>query len=161
MMGQTKDERAICNQGRRYQRRCGARTSGSTHCNAQRHLPGVQHARIDLAGLRRPDVTFWSIWKENELAGCGALKELDSRHGEIKSMRTAAGHLRTGVATFMLQRLTAEAKRRGYRRLSLETGSMAYFEPARALYRKSGFKECGPFADYVEDPNSVFMTMEL
>jgi putative acetyltransferase len=86
---------------------------------------------------------------------------LDAQHGEVKSMRTAKAHLRKGVATKLLEHLISEAKRRGYRRLSLETGSMEYFRPAHMLYRKFGFKTCPPFADYLEDPNSLFMTKEL
>jgi putative acetyltransferase len=93
--------------------------------------------------------------------GCGALKELDAGHGEIKSMRTAASYLRKGVGSFLLQNIISEAKHRGYRRLSLETGSMPYFAPAHSLYRKFGFQRCAPFAEYREDPNSIFMTREL
>ncbi len=122
--------------------------------------PESRHA-LDIAGLRQPDVTFWSVWDGAELAGCGALKELDGTHAEIKSMRTAAAHLRKGVASKMLEHLIAEARRRGYRRLSLETGSMDYFEPARKLYASFGFVPCAPFGSYVEDPNSVFMTKLL
>jgi putative acetyltransferase len=122
--------------------------------------PESRHA-LNLDGLRSPDVTFWSAWLGRALVGCGALKELDARHGEIKSMRTAAGHLRKGVGAFVLQHIIAEAKRRGYRRLSLETGAMPYFAPAHALYQKFGFKQCAPFAGYREDPNSLFMTREL
>lgn len=122
--------------------------------------PESRHA-LDAAGLRRPDVAFWSIWDGAELAGCGALKELDPTHAEIKSMRTATAHLRKGVASKMLEHLIAEAQRRGYRRLSLETGSMDYFEPARRLYASFGFFPCEPFGSYVEDPNSVFMTKAL
>lgn len=122
--------------------------------------PESRHA-LNLDGLRQPGITFWSVWEDGELAGCGALKELDEEHGEIKSMRVAKAHLRKGVATRMLSHLVEEARRRGYRRLSLETGSMAFFAPAHRLYAKSGFRRCGPFAGYREDPNSVFMTMEL
>lgn len=120
--------------------------------------PESTHA---LEKLREPEITFWSAWEGDELAGCGALKELDSRHGEIKSMRTSASHLRKGVAKQVLQHIIEEAEKRGYERLSLETGSMASFEPARKLYESFGFQYCEPFADYVEDPNSLFMTKEL
>jgi putative acetyltransferase len=123
-------------------------------------LPESMHA-LDIDALRQPGITFWSVWEGGELAGCGALKELDAQHAEIKSMRTASAHLRKGVASRLLQHMIEEAKRRGYRRLSLETGSMELFEPARRLYGKFGFKNCGPFVGYVEDPNSVFMTREL
>jgi len=119
-----------------------------------------RHA-LNLDGLRKPDITFWSVWRGGELAGCGALKELDAEHGEIKSMRTAKTHLRKGVASMLLEHMIAEARRRGYRRLSLETGAMPYFEPARALYRKFGFNHCPPFGGYINDSNSVFMTKEL
>lgn len=129
-------------------------------CLAAVSPPESRHA-LNLDGLRRPDVTFWSVWRGGALAGCGALKELDAGHGEIKSMRTAPVHLRTGVASFVLRHILSEAHRRGYRRLSLETGSMAYFAPAHALYRKFGFRPCPPFADYRDDPNSVFMTREI
>src|SRR5205814_8377599 len=112
-------------------------------------------------GLRRPEITFWTVWESGELLGCGALKELDATHGEIKSMRTAAAHLRKGVARSMLAHILAEARRRGYRRLSLETGSAEAFLPARRLYETFGFDYCGPFDSYVEDPFSVFMTLEL
>ena len=122
--------------------------------------PESVHA-LDLTGLRRPDVTFWTVWDERELVGCGALKQLDDHHAEIKSMRTASAHRRKGVGRAMLAHIVDEARRRAYRRLSLETGSMAAFEPARRLYESFGFRYCGPFADYFEDPNSVFMTREL
>lgn len=126
----------------------------------QNSPPESVHA-LDLEGLRRPEITFWTAWEEGELLGCGALKELDARHGEIKSMRTTSRHLRKGVASTILTHIIEEARRRGYSRLSLETGSMEAFEPARRLYANFGFKYCGPFADYIEDPNSVFMTREL
>ncbi len=122
--------------------------------------PESTHA-LDLEELRQPEITFWSVWDGKELAGCGALKQLDPGHGEIKSMRTAQAYLRKGVAATVLYHIIAEARRRDYGRLSLETGSMAYFEPARRLYAKFGFTPCPPFADYVEDPNSIFMSMEL
>ncbi len=122
--------------------------------------PESIHA-LGLEKLRRPDITFWTVWEGNELMGCGALKELDARHGEIKSMRTASAHLRKGVASAMLRHLLDEAQRRSYRRVSLETGAGAAFEPARQLYARHGFETCGPFGDYVLDPNSVFMTMGL
>ena len=122
--------------------------------------PESTHA-LPIEELREPEITFWSVWDGDELLGCGALKELEPQHGEIKSMRTVARHLRRGIARAVLEHIVAEATRRGYRRLSLETGSMAAFEPARQLYARSGFSYCAPFADYIEDPNSVFMTKEL
>ena len=122
--------------------------------------PESRHA-LNLDGLRKPEITFWTIWNGNNLAGCGALKELSNEHGEIKSMRTATAHLRKGVASKMLTHIIEEAKRRSFRRLSLETGAMPYFDPARKLYARFGFTYCGPFANYVADPNSVFMTKEI
>src|SRR5438094_9401934 len=122
--------------------------------------PESVHA-LSLEELRKPDITFWSVWEGSELLGCGALKQLDPQHGEIKSMRTASMHRRKGVAARLLEHILDEAKRRNYKRISLETGSMNAFKPARSLYARFGFKMCGPFADYVEDLNSVFMTKEL
>lgn len=129
-------------------------------CMAEVSPPESCHA-LNIQKLRQPEITFWSVWQGEELAGCGPLKELDATHAEIKSMRTANAHLRKGVATMLLEHIIQEAKRRGYRRLSLETGAMAFFEPARRLYSRFGFQRCAPFGDYVEDPNSVFMTKEL
>ena len=119
-----------------------------------------RHA-LNLEQLRKPEITFWSAWIGPEVAGCAALKQLDAEHGEVKSMRTAKGHLRKGIASALLAHVISEARRRGYRRLSLETGAMPYFAPAHALYRKFGFTDCGPFVGYAEDSNSVFMTKEL
>src|SRR5205807_737176 len=125
------------------------------------HSPPESVHALPIEGLRSPDITFWSVWENGELLGCGALKELDPQHGEIKSMRTASAHLRKGVARAAVHHIIAEARRRGYRRVSLETGSMAAFEPARQLYAGFGFTYCEPFGDYMKDSNSVFMTMEL
>ena len=122
--------------------------------------PESCHA-LDLEELRDPTVTFWTAWHDSKLAGCGALQELDPTHAEIKSMRTAYAFQRKGVASQMLRHLMREAQRRGYRGLSLETGSMEYFEPARRLYAAFGFAYCAPFGSYIADPNSVFMTLEL
>ena len=125
------------------------------------HSPPESVHALDLESLKQPEITFWTVWDGEELLGCGALKELDAAHGEIKSMRTAARHLRKGIARFVLNHITDEAKRRGYRRLSLETGSMEAFEAARRLYADCGLEYCEPFADYVDDPHSVFMTKEI
>jgi putative acetyltransferase len=125
------------------------------------HSPPESVHALDAAALRRPEITFWSAWQGAELLGCAALKELDPHHGEVKSMRTATPHLRKGVAAALLAHLLEQGSQRGYRRLSLETGSMEAFAPARRLYARSGFQPCGPFASYVEDPYSVFMTREL
>ncbi|WP_314817360.1 GNAT family N-acetyltransferase [Sphingopyxis jiangsuensis] len=122
--------------------------------------PGSCHF-LDFDGLNAPDVTFWSIHCGGELAGCGALKMLDARHGEIKSMRTAESYLRRGVAARMLEHILTQARRRGLERLSLETGSGEAFAPAIALYRRFGFVDCPPFGDYRPDPFSRFMTRRL
>jgi len=122
--------------------------------------PESVHA-LDIEKLRAPSITFWSAWEHGELLGCGALKELDPSHGEIKSMRTAQAHRRTGVGRAMLLHILGEARRRAYQRLSLETGSMAAFVPAQQLYRSFGFTYCEAFAGYLADPNSVFMTRVL
>jgi len=122
--------------------------------------PGSVHA-MDIAKLRQPDVTFWTLWSGDELLACGALRELTPTHGEIKSMRTASAHRRSGAARAVLAHIIAEAKLRCYDRLSLETGSMTAFEPAHRLYESFGFDYCAPFGDYFDDPNSVFMTLTL
>ena len=125
------------------------------------HSPPESIHALDPGRLREPDITFWSAWRGSKLLGCGALKALDASHGEIKSMRTAPGHLRKGVASALLRHIIDEGKRRRYRRLSLETGSAEAFAPARRLYAKHGFVVCGPFAHYVEDPYSVFMSRDI
>lgn len=131
--------------------------------------PESKHA-LDLEGLRAPDVTFWTVWDDTDdrddtggasLLGCGALRELDPSHGEIKSMRTASAHRGRGTATRLVEHVVAEARRRGYRRLSLETGAQEYFAPARRLYARHGFVPCAPFADYPEDHHSVHLTLVL
>jgi len=122
--------------------------------------PESVHA-FELERLRSPDVTFWSAWEDDQLLGCGALRELDSRSGEVKSMRTAETHRGRGVASKVLEHIINEAERRGYECLNLETGSMPEFAPARALYVRYGFELRGPFAEYTDDPNSVFMTKQL
>jgi putative acetyltransferase len=122
--------------------------------------PGSAHA-LDLAGLRSPDVSFWTAWDDGAPAGFGALKRLSPDHGEVKSMHTAEAARRKGVGSAMLLHIVAAARARGLSRLSLETGSWEYFRPARALYRRHGFEECPPFTGYAPDPNSVFMSLDL
>ena len=126
-----------------------------------RYSPPDRIHALDLDGLRAADITFWTVWDDVDLLGCGALKELDSRHGEIKSMRTASAHLRRGVARALLQHLIGESRARSYTRLSLETGSGPAFAPADSLYKKFGFQYCGPFSNYPEDRFSRFMTLKL
>jgi putative acetyltransferase len=122
--------------------------------------PESIHA-LDLTALRRPDITFWTVWDGDELLGCGALRALGGQQGELKSMRTASAHLRKGVARALLNHIVDEALCRNYTRLSLETGSAPAFDPARQLYASAGFVPCGPFEGYSDDPFSVFMTRVL
>jgi putative acetyltransferase len=132
------------------------------HLGSMRELspPESVHA-LDLDELRSPDITFWSVWDGETLVGCGALKELDPTHGEVKSMRTPSRLRRRGAGRAVLAHIIEEARRRGYQRLSLETGSFDAFKPAQRLYESFGFSFCGPFADYIEDPSSVYMTKVL
>jgi len=129
--------------------------------NMHEHSPAESVHALDLHGLRQPDITFWTVWDGDELMGCGALKQLDPTHGEVKSMRTAMTHRRHGVGRAVLQHIVSVARARSYARLSLETGSMQAFAPARRLYESFGFQYCAPFADYRLDPNSMFMTRTL
>ena len=122
--------------------------------------PESVHA-LDVEGLRRPEITVWTAWDGDALLGCAALNEIDTTHGEVKSMRTAPSHLRRGVAAALLLRLLDEAEDRGYARVSLETGAGDGFAAARALYRRFGFVPCGPFAEYPDDRHSVWMTLAL
>lgn len=122
--------------------------------------PESKHA-LDLDGLRKPEITFWSIMDGDTLVGCGAIKKLDADHAEVKSMRTAPTRKRSGIASLLLEHIITEARRMGFSRLSLETGSAEFFAPARRLYEKFGFEYCEPFADYRPDPLSVFLTRTL
>jgi len=121
---------------------------------------GSDHA-LDLTGLRVPEIRFWTAWDGETLVGTAAMKRLSPTHGEVKSMHTMESARRRGIGSALLQRVITEARSEGMSRLSLETGSWAYFLPARALYERHGFAECGPFGDYVLDPNSIFMTLTL
>jgi putative acetyltransferase len=121
---------------------------------------GSAHA-LDLDGLKVPAIRFWSVWEGDSVVGVGALKELSPSHGEVKSMHTLDTRRRLGVGGAMLRHIIERARAMGMTRLSLETGSWPYFEPARAFYRRHGFVECPPFGDYGPDPNSIFMTLEL
>jgi putative acetyltransferase len=122
------------------------------------HSPAESVHALDLSALAQENITFWSLWHKDELAGCGALKELDNTHGEIKSMRTSANFLRQGVAKRLLEHMIDQANVRGYQKISLETGTMDVFLPAQKLYQQLGFTPCLPFADYQEDPYSTFMS---
>jgi len=122
--------------------------------------PASVHA-LDLDKLRRPEITFWTAWEDGQLLGCGALKELDRLHGEIKSMRTPEAHRRRGAGRAILNHIIAVARSRGYQRLSLETGTTEPFRPALTLYESVGFTACGPFGEYRDDPHSAFRTLLL
>lgn len=122
--------------------------------------PESVHA-LDVVALKSPDITFWTGWEDKELLGCGALRQLNAAQGEIKSMCTAEAHLRKGVAAAILEKILVESQRRRYARVSLETGALASFEPARRLYSRFGFVICDPFAEYTVDPNSLYMSLEL
>jgi putative acetyltransferase len=122
--------------------------------------PESVHA-YDVDQLRQPDVTFWSVWIDGDIAGCGALKRLDADRGEVKSMRVADAFLGRGIGRAILDHLMAEARARGMRSLWLETGSTEPFTPALRLYESAGFTRCGPFDGYTDDPFSVFMTRTI
>ena len=123
--------------------------------------PPEQVFALDLSKLKSPDITFWTVWDNDQLLGCGALKELTTDHGEIKSMRTPAKLRGRGAGRAVLTRIIETARQRGYRLLSLETGTHPAFQPAQQLYRSAGFHESGPFAGYKEDPHSLFMELRL
>lgn len=133
-----------------------------------RHLAGMRansppdcvHA-LDVDALREPHVTFWSVWAEDEIVACGALKQLDARRGELKSMRVAEAFLGHGVGRALLEHLIGDARRRGMESLWLETGSSEAFAPALRLYESAGFERCGPFDGYIDNPFSVFMTRAI
>ena len=129
--------------------------------HAAAHSPPASIHALDLDRLRSPGITFWSVWSDGTLVGCGALRELAPDHGEIKSMHTSRAHRGKGVAAQLLTHILDEARARSYRRVSLETGSMAGFTAARTLYARFGFTVCAPFAGYRDDPNSVCMTLGL
>jgi len=143
-------------------------TRPQVHALLQEHLdnmhaltpPGSVHA-LDLSMLRSPEITFWTVWQGATLLGCGALKQLDPTHGEVKSMRTPQALRRMGAGRAILAHIVAQARARGYTRLSLETGATDAFRPAQQLYSSFGFTCCGPFGSYREDPNSVFMSLAL
>jgi putative acetyltransferase len=129
--------------------------------NSRRFSPPSSIHALDPAGLRAPDITFWTIWEESVLLGCAALREMSPAAGELKSMHTAEEHRGRGIAGRMLRHVIAVAEQRGYRELYLETGSMEGFRTARELYRKFGFVLCDPFGNYKADPNSVYMRLTL
>ena len=143
-------------------------TGEPTRALIARHLAGMRasspaesvHA-LEIDKLRSTDISFWSVWTGEEIVGCGALKRLDARRGELKSMRVADAFLGKGIGKALLQHLMAEARARGLQSLWLETGSSSAFVPALRLYEGAGFARCGPFEGYTEDPFSVFMTRRI
>ena len=122
--------------------------SGSTHV-------------LDIAGLKDKSIKFWSLWENNELVGCGALKFLDNQHGEFKSIRVADEFRKKGIGEKIIKHLIDEAKKLNIKKLSIETGAGQFFLPARNLFTKFGFKPCPPFAHYKEDLNSCYYTIDL
>lgn len=133
----------------------------SHHNDMLQHSPVESVHALDVSKLAALEITFYSLWIDNNLAGVGALKALNTTHGEIKSMRTSSAHLRQGIAAKLLTHIIAQATQRGYKTLSLETGTADAFLPAQRLYTRFGFKECEPFGDYVLDPYSLFMSKVL
>ena len=132
------------------------------HVQQMRSITPVEAAyALDLDGLRRPEVTFWSVLDGDTLVGCAAIKRLDADHAELKSMRTAPARQRTGIAGRLLGHVITEARILGFTRLNLETGTADFFRPARMLYEKFGFAYCAPFADYRPGPHNTFMTRTL
>jgi putative acetyltransferase len=131
------------------------------HLEELRSVMGEHAQALDASGLSAATVTFWTAWQDDVLVGFGALKELDDAHGEVKSMRAAPAARGSGVGRAVLSHIVAEARRRGYARLSLETGTAALHVPAISLYRSAGFVSCEPFADYQESPHNQFMRLDL
>jgi putative acetyltransferase len=136
------------------------------HVRQMQEITPLENAyALDLDGLRAPGITFWSAvdgaGADRHIVGCAALKRLDDTHAELKSMRTAPARTRGGIASRILEHVLAEARRGGYRRMSLETGTAGFFLPARRLYEKFGFDYCGPFGGYRPSPHNTFMTLAL
>ena len=116
---------------------------------------------LDIAGLKDKSIKFWSLWENNEIIGCGALKFLEKGHGEFKSIRVADNFRKKGIGEKIINHLILEAKKLNIVKLSVETGAGNFFQPARKLFNKFGFKECPPFAHYKEDPNSCYYTLKI
>ena len=113
---------------------------------------------LDIPGLKVPSIKFWSLWEENQLMGCGALKFLDKEHGEFKSIRIHDNFRNKGKGIKVIEHLILEAEKLGIKRISLETGAGVFFDPARKLFKSCDFKPCKPFAHYKEDINSIYLT---
>ena len=131
------------------------------HNDMLKHSPPESVHALDLSSLKASDITFWTVWIHGELAGCGALKRLNEKHAELKSMRTSQNFLRQGVAAALLTHMLAIAKSQAFERISLETGTMNAFIPAQKLYMRFGFQVCQPFSNYQKDPHSMFLTKAI
>lgn len=131
------------------------------HDDMLKHSPPESVHALDLSSLKDPSVVFWTVWIDDELAGCGALKKLSEKHAELKSMRTSQKFLRKGVAAKLLTHMLDVAKKQAFEQVSLETGTMNAFIPAQELYKRFGFVECQPFTNYQEDPFSMFFTKHI
>ena len=131
------------------------------HNDMLKHSPPESVHALDLSSLKAPDVIFWTAWINGELAGCGALKKLNNKHAELKSMRTSQNFLRKGVAAKLLTHMLEVAKTQSFEKISLETGTMKAFLPAQQFYKSFGFQECKPFSNYQEDPYSMFLTKSI
>ena len=131
------------------------------HNDMLKHSPVESVHALDVSKLTHPNITFYSLWIDNNLAGVGALKALNTTHGEIKSMRTSSNYLRQGIAAKLLTHIIKQAALRGYKTISLETGTAEAFLPAQKLYVQFGFKECEPFGNYELDPYSLFMSKSV
>jgi|TARA_B100000470_G_C19579172_1_gene297000 putative acetyltransferase len=116
---------------------------------------------LDIPGLKNPSIKFWSLWENDQLIGCGALKFLDKEHGELKSIRVADSFRRKGNGFKVINHLINEAKELNIKKISLETGTGNFFTPARKLFDKCGFKVCEPFAHYKKDPDACYMSLLL
>ena len=116
---------------------------------------------LDIAGLKVPTIKFWSLWENNSLLGCGALKFLDMEHGEFKSIRIHDNFRGQNFGIKLIQHLIIEARKHNLKRISIETGAGKFFEPARKLFKKCGFEPCGPFAHYKDDVNSIYFTKQI
>ncbi len=131
------------------------------HEDMLKHSPKKSVHALDLSSFVSADITFWTLYINDELAGCAALKKLNEKHAELKSMRTSPHYLRKGVASTLLTHVLKMAKEQCFEKISLETGTMKVFAPAQKLYLAFGFEVCEPFSDYKEDSYSMFLTKTI
>tara|TARA_B100000989_G_scaffold298847_1_gene290437 strand:+ start:634 stop:1089 length:456 start_codon:yes stop_codon:yes gene_type:complete len=116
---------------------------------------------LDIEGLKDPSINFWSLWEQDDLIGCGALKFLDKTHGEFKSIRVADNFRKKGYGKIVILHLISESKKLGVSKISVETGAGKFFKPARTLFKECGFEKCQPFSHYTEDPNSCYYNLKI